>query len=207
MPARVRPLATRSGAGEGAGQSEGDARMILTVLGLLLWTAAHLFKRLAPGPASGNGDRPRGLVALASLAAIVLMVIGYRGWDGDLLWVREGWMTPVNNAAMLVAVYLFAASGHEDARRSGAQAPAADRRADLGGLALLVNGDVPSLVLFGGLGLWALVSILLINRAGPRARGTGPAPAGNRDRRAGGRRDRDGRHRLYPCLVQPVTFG
>ena len=30
---------------------------------------------------------------------------------------------------------------------------------------LLVNGDVPSFVLFGGIGLWALVSMQLINRA------------------------------------------
>ena len=30
---------------------------------------------------------------------------------------------------------------------------------------LLVNGDQASLVLFGGIGLWALAAILLINRA------------------------------------------
>ena len=32
---------------------------------------------------------------------------------------------------------------------------------------LLVNGDVPSFVLFGGLGLWALVEMAVINRAEP----------------------------------------
>lgn len=34
---------------------------------------------------------------------------------------------------------------------------------------LLVNGDVASFVLFGGLGLWALAEMVVINRAqGPR---------------------------------------
>ena len=32
---------------------------------------------------------------------------------------------------------------------------------------LLVNGDMASFVLFGGLGLWALISMVLINRAAP----------------------------------------
>ena len=32
---------------------------------------------------------------------------------------------------------------------------------------LLVNGDVPSLILFGGIGLWALLAMRLINAAEP----------------------------------------
>ena len=32
---------------------------------------------------------------------------------------------------------------------------------------LLVNGDVPSFVLFGGLGLWAVAEMIVINRAEP----------------------------------------
>ena len=32
---------------------------------------------------------------------------------------------------------------------------------------LLVNGDTPSFVLFGGIGLWAVLQMLAINRAGP----------------------------------------
>jgi uncharacterized membrane protein len=42
---------------------------------------------------------------------------------------------------------------------------------------LLVNGDVPSLVLFGGLGLWAAGSILLINRAEPNWKKPKPGTA------------------------------
>jgi uncharacterized membrane protein len=38
---------------------------------------------------------------------------------------------------------------------------------------LLVNGDLASAVLFGGLGLWALAEMLLIGRAEPWKR---PAP-------------------------------
>jgi hypothetical protein len=32
---------------------------------------------------------------------------------------------------------------------------------------LLVNGDVPSFVLFGGLGIWAIAEMIVINRTEP----------------------------------------
>jgi uncharacterized membrane protein len=38
---------------------------------------------------------------------------------------------------------------------------------------LLVNGDLASIILFGGLGLWSVLSMVLISRAGPWDR---PAP-------------------------------
>ena len=41
---------------------------------------------------------------------------------------------------------------------------------------LLVNGDLPSLVLFGGLLVWALVEMALINRS-PWTPPAGPFPA------------------------------
>jgi uncharacterized membrane protein len=57
--------------------------MSLLILGLVVWTAAHLFKRAAPdaraGLAARLGDRPsRGVMALAILAGLVLIIVGYR---------------------------------------------------------------------------------------------------------------------------------
>lgn len=153
--------------------------MIWLILGLVLWSAAHLFKRLAPGPRAALGDRGKALVAVVSLAGIVLMVIGYRGWDDSaVLWNRESWLIHVNNLAMLVAVYLFAASGMKT-RVAGAV-----RHPQLLGVLLwaaghlAANGDVASLVLFGGLALWAIVAIVLINAAEPAPAAPAPAPLG-----------------------------
>jgi hypothetical protein len=43
---------------------------------------------------------------------------------------------------------------------------------------LAANGDVASLVLFGGLALWAIVAIVLINAAEPAPAAPAPAPLG-----------------------------
>ena len=37
--------------------------MTLLTLGVILWAAAHFFKRLAPGPRAAMGDKGKGLIA------------------------------------------------------------------------------------------------------------------------------------------------
>ena len=143
--------------------------MILLLLGLALWWGAHLWKRVAPDSRASFGDRGKGLVAAALVLSIVLMVIGYRGWDGTFYWGRSPAMTGINNLLVLLAFYLFAASG------KGTRVTKVIRHPQLTAVCLwavahlLVNGDTPSFVLFGGLLAWALVEMAVINRAeGPR---------------------------------------
>ena len=53
--------------------------MTLLILGLLLWIFSHTFKRILPGPRAALGDNAgKGVVALLSLAGILLMIFGYR---------------------------------------------------------------------------------------------------------------------------------
>ena len=85
--------------------------MILLVLGLALWWGAHLFKRVAPGPRLAMGDAGKGVVAVAVILSVVLMVIGYRGADYVQLWAPPAFLRHVNNLLMLLAFYLYAASG------------------------------------------------------------------------------------------------
>lgn len=139
--------------------------MTLLILGVLLWSAAHLFKRVLPDARARMGDAGKGVVALASLAAIVLMVIGYRMADGPVFWGRTPMLAGLNNLLMLAAVYLFAASGMKVGVSRVLRHP---MLTGLGVWALahiLVNGDLESIVLFGGLGLWAFVSARMINAA------------------------------------------
>jgi len=153
--------------------------MIWLVLGLLLWAAAHLFKRLAPGARAAMGDRAKGPVALVSVAAIVLMVIGYRAWDDSaVLWNRASWQIHLNNLAMLVALYLFAASGMKTRVTGWIRHPQLTAVLIWAGAHLLANGDVRSLVLFGGLAAWAVTAIALINRDTPAPPPPRPAPLG-----------------------------
>jgi uncharacterized membrane protein len=85
--------------------------MILLILGLILWVGAHVWKRVAPDHRAAFGDKGKGIVAIASVVAIVLMVQGYRGADGAFYWGRSGAGTGINNLLMLFAFYLFATSG------------------------------------------------------------------------------------------------
>lgn len=138
--------------------------MILMVLGLLVWSGAHLFKRLAPDARARLGDPGRGVVAVLSLVGVVLMVIGFRAWDSAQVWIPPLGLTHLNNLLVLLAVYLFAASGMKTAATRYIRHP------QLTGVLLwavghlLVNGDLASIVLFGGLALWALVEMMILNR-------------------------------------------
>lgn len=143
--------------------------MILIAAGLLLWSAAHFWKRLAPDHRAGFGEKGKGMVALASVAAIVLMVIGYRGADGTFYWGRSTALVGINNLLMLFAFYLFASSGAKTRVTKLIRHPQLTAVVVWCVAHLLVNGDSPSFLLFGGLGVWAIVEMVLINRAeGPR---------------------------------------
>ena len=151
--------------------------MIWLILGVALWWAAHLFKRVAPDARARMGEKGKGPVALALLVSVVLMVIGYRMADGAFYWGRSPAMTGINNLLILIAFYLFAASGMKT------RVTRLTRHPQLIGFSLwavahlLVNGDVPSFVLFGGLLVWALVEMAVINRAVPDWTPPPPAPA------------------------------
>lgn len=150
--------------------------MTLLILGLALWWGAHLFKRVAPGARAGMGDQGRAMVTALLLVSLVLMVIGYRSADGAVWWGRSPALVGVNNLLMLVSVYLFAASGMKTAVARRLRHPMLTGALLWSVAHLLVNGDAPSLVLFGGIGLWAVVEMVVISRAGPWVAPVGKGP-------------------------------
>jgi len=155
--------------------------MTILILGLALWWAAHVFKRVLPAQRAALearlGAKARTLFAAAIFLSVLLMVIGYRGADGAVYWGKTAAMTGINNLLMLVAFYLYAASGMKT------RVLGLTRHPQLIGFSLwavahlLVNGDMPSFVLFGGLLLWALVEMALINAQSPVYTPPPPAPA------------------------------
>ena len=138
------------------------------ILGLILWSGFHLFKRLAPAARARTATRGKAFAAIGILAGLVLMTVGYREAYGAFFWGRHPATAGINNLLMLVSVYLFAVSGMQTrlARRMRHPMLAGVKVWALGHL--LVNGDVPSLVLFGGLLAWAVVEMIVINRAEPQ---------------------------------------
>lgn len=141
--------------------------MTTLVIGIVLWFDAHLFKRILPSVRESMGDKGKGLVALGSLVALVLMVVGYRMAEGPVYWGRSPMLTGINNLLMLVSVYLFAASGMKLAVARKMRHPMLVGTLIWAVAHLLANGDLESILLFGGMLIWAEVSIMLINRAEP----------------------------------------
>jgi uncharacterized membrane protein len=141
---------------------------LILVLGVLLWSGAHLFKRIAPDARAGMGDKGKGIVAVLSVVAIVLMVIGYRGWDDSaILWNDNPAFKGINNLLMVVALYLYAASGMKTRIGTAMRHPQLTAVVIWSGAHILANGELRSVVLFGGLAVWALLSMVMINAAGP----------------------------------------
>ena len=145
--------------------------MTLLILGLVLWTAAHFLKRAAPGVRASMqdrmGDASKGVIAVLLLASVALMVIGYRGADTTFLWGRSAATTGINNLMMLVAVALYGLGSSKSRLRGRMRHPMLWGTVIWAAAHLLVNGDVASIVLFGGLALWALAEMQVINRAVP----------------------------------------
>ncbi len=139
--------------------------MLILILGVALWWAAHLLKRLAPG----LRDRLwRGGVAGVLALSVLLMILGYRMTDGPYWWGATAPLKGINNLLVLAALYLFAADGMKTRITAHIRHPQLTGFALWAFAHLLPNGDLPSFVLFGGLLLWALVEIAVLNRALPR---------------------------------------
>jgi uncharacterized membrane protein len=143
--------------------------MTLLILGLILWTGAHFFKRLAPGARAAMqdrmGDASKGVIAAVLVLSIVLVVIGYRGTESAFLWGRSPATTGINNLLMLVAVALFGLGNSKSRLRAKMRHPMLTGVVVWSVAHLLVNGDTASIVLFGWLAIWALAEMPLINRA------------------------------------------
>lgn len=141
--------------------------MTLIILGLILWSGTHFWKRLAPVSREAAGERGKMIVAVGSIAGLVLMIIGYRMAEGAFYWGRTPAMNGINNLLMLLSFYLFAASGSKARITQYIRHPQLTAVIVWAVAHLLVNGDTPSFVLFGGLLVWATSEIALINRAQP----------------------------------------
>lgn len=140
---------------------------ILLILGVALWWAAHLFKRVAPDRRQAMGDKGRGPIALAIVASIVLMVIGFRGTGFITVWTPPSYMVHINNLLVLIAIYMMSPAPKRGKLLAGMRHPMLMGFALWALAHLLVNGDLASILMFGGLFAWAVVTPGLINRAEP----------------------------------------
>ena len=138
------------------------------IAGVALWAIAHFFKRLAPDMRKGMdakmGAGPaRGIMSLLILGSVALMIIGYRAAPADFIYALPSWARHINNTLMIIAVIMMGMGKSKGRARTWLRHPMLWGVVTWAVAHLLVNGDVASIVLFGGMGLWALANMLLIN--------------------------------------------
>lgn len=148
--------------------------MIFLVLGILLWSGAHMFKRLFPDYRANldkkAGRAAKGIIGVFILLSVGLIVFGFRSADYIHVWSPPPFTIHINNLLMLLAIYLFGvASGRKRKVWLGTKIrhPMLTAVKVWATAHLIANGDLASIVLFAGILLWAVAEIVLINHAKP----------------------------------------
>jgi uncharacterized membrane protein len=155
--------------------------MIWLYLGVFLFVMLHFIPGLAPGLrellVGRIGENPyKGIFSVALLLSVVLIVVGWRSSFPEPIYLPPSWATPAASVLMLFSVMLFGAAQQPTRIRRYVRHPQLTGMAVWSGSHLLANGDSRSLILFGGLGVWAVLEMLLINRReGPWKRPHAPA--------------------------------
>ena len=143
--------------------------MMMLILGLALWFATHLFAIWAPGPRSGLTETmgtggSKGLMAVLTLIAVALMVMGYQDAPYVEVWLPPAFMVHLNNLLMLVAVFFFVAGNIPSPVRNRIRHPQLTAAKTWAVAHLLVNGDLASIILFGAILAWAVIALIGTNK-------------------------------------------
>ncbi len=142
--------------------------MTWLVLGVLLFAAVHLLPtapRARGFAVERLGLQPyKGLFSLAAIGGIALIAVGWRSTPPSPLYAPPGWGALAASPVAFVALLLFAASGVPSNLKRFVRHPQLSGVIAWAIAHLLANGDSRSLVLFGGIGLWAVLAMRLANR-------------------------------------------
>lgn len=155
--------------------------MTKLVLGVLLWSVTHLvpavavdFRRNLIGR---MGENPyKGVFTLVMVFSIYLIISGWKATLPEFLYVPPSWGRHAASLLVLIAFILFAASHGQNNIKRFIRHPQLTAVAVWGIAHLLANGESRSIVLFGGLALWAIIDIALLNRRDGAWRKPDPAP-------------------------------
>jgi uncharacterized membrane protein len=143
--------------------------MEMLVAGVLLWSIVHLMKSVTPvlraSIQRAIGERPhKGLVTLLLLVSLGLMIFGWRSTPAEFVYDPPAWGRHLNMTLMFMAILLLGAAQGSSRIRQWIRHPMLTGVLVWAVGHLFANGDSKSLILFGGLGLWALISIITISR-------------------------------------------
>lgn len=143
--------------------------MTMLIAGIVLWSITHLLPAIAPGVRANLvgkfGASPyKGLFALDIIIAVVLIVFGWKAAVPASIYAPPLYGSAIPMAAIMLAIVLLVASSTPNNLRRYVRHPQMTAVLLWGVGHLLQNGDSRSIVLFGGLTIWALLEMILINK-------------------------------------------
>lgn len=158
--------------------------MTRLTIGVLLWSFTHFVPGLLPDLkrrlVSRFGENAwKGAFTLLIVLAIYLLISGWKAAVPESLYVPPTWGRHLTALLMLVAFPLFFAPYPPNNLRRALRHPQLTAVALWGIGHLLANGELRSVVLFGGLAAWALLEMWLINRRDGAWTKPEPAPRRN----------------------------
>ncbi len=143
--------------------------MKILIAGLLLWSAVHLVPSLGQSlkqrwiGALGIGGY-KGSFSVLLILALVMIIFGWRHSMPMFLYQLPVQLVPVAYMLICVAFYLIVVANRPTRIKQVIRHPQLIGVALWSAAHLMLNGDSRSLILFGGLGSWAFVEIIAINR-------------------------------------------
>lgn len=143
--------------------------MTWLVGGIALFSITHLAIALAPalrsklGSAMGPGMF-RAVFSALALAGLAMIVIGWRSTMPVAIYAPPAWGPTLALLLMFVAVFLFGAAHAKTNIKRFVRHPQLSSVLLWSVAHLVSNGDSRSLILFGSLGVWAMIEMPLINR-------------------------------------------
>lgn len=143
--------------------------MIWLILGVLLWSGVHFFPALLPAQRTQLINRwgnalYQGVFALLIVLSIALIIVGWRSTLASPIYDPPHWGRHLTMLLMLIAIILLGAGNVKTRIKQGLRHPMLTGVAVWAVAHLLANGDIRSLILFGGLLIWSVISQTLINR-------------------------------------------
>jgi uncharacterized membrane protein len=156
----------------------------LLIAGVAVWIIVHLMPALAPtfrqSMIDTIGSKPyRGVFAVVILGSLAMIIVGWRSTPEAGLYRLPEWARTIAFVLMFGSFILFGAANYRTAIRRVIRHPMLTGVVLWSISHLLTNGTTRALVLFGGLGIWAILEIFLINRRDPEdTRPTAPGFSG-----------------------------
>ena len=143
--------------------------MSLLAIGILLFAAVHLVPSVAPGLKTAWRNRLgeggyKGTFSLLLLAAFGLIITGWKSAEPTSIYLPPPGLRHPAMALLLLAFLFMVVSSRNSRLRALVRHPQLTGVALWGIAHLMLNGDSRSLLLFGGMTLWAIIEIIAINR-------------------------------------------